>query len=178
MELCVLPAQREAFTSQKIEVANLSRSSWDASWRSFSVCKQFASDRLHRPKARASSQRYTHCQCERLHFVSEGVNAYRWHQVVTHHKSAGLPACLIGRCWKVLEGVGRCWKVLEGVGRCWKVLFLFLFLVCACSFVLLLRAFAWCESCPPLPPLCFFFSYSYSCSYSFLLPQVLNRSGS
>ena len=154
MELCVLPAQREAFTSQKIEVANLSRSSW----RSFSVCKQFASDRLHRPKARASSQRYTHCQSERLHFVSEGVNAYRWHQVVTHHKSAGLPACLIGRCWKVL--------------------FLFLFLVCACPFVLLLRAFAWCESCPPLPPLCFFFSYSYSCSYSFLLPQVLNRSGS
>ena len=32
-----------------------------------------------------------------------------------------------------------------------EVLFLFLFLVCTCSFVLLLRVFTSSESCPPLP---------------------------
>ena len=63
----------------------------------------------------------------------------------------------------------------------WKVLFLFLFLVCTRSFVLLLCDFGTSESCPPLLLLLlvhyssssYLYSYSYSYSHSLLLLLLL-----
>ena len=62
-----------------------------------------------------------------------------FHQETTS-KSAGLPACLIGRCCSCF--------LVSVLG-----LYLFLFLACTCSFVLLLRIFASSESRSPPPVL-------------------------